>query len=79
MAEKKKQAAQPLKIAGNIPVFVPKESKGDDTLYVKVNGVGGTIQKGKTVYVSEPFAELINNSFAQQAAAERFIAENAEL
>jgi hypothetical protein len=78
MAEKKekKVAAAPLQVGGDIPMFIPKESKTDDTLYVNINGVKGLIRKGETVYLSEPFAELIRNSMAAQKAADRFIANN---
>lgn len=55
------------------PVFIPKESKHDDALYVAVNGKRMLIKKGETVMLPAPFAEVIANSFAAKREAESFI------
>ena len=86
MAEKKQvektpgaeQASEntPLQIKGSEPVYVPKKNKGDDTLYVAVNGVKGYIKRGETVYVSPPFKEVIENMLQSERDAEAYIEAN---
>lgn len=61
------------KTDGLVPVFVPKESKHDDSLFVAVNGKRILIKKGETVMLPPEFAEVIENSFAAKKAAEKFI------
>ena len=60
----------------NIPVYVPKEGRGDDDLFVSVNGKRILIQKGKTVYLSPAFAEVVRNSMDAKAIADAFIESN---
>lgn len=54
-------------------VFIPKESKHDDALYVAVNGQRLLIRKGEPVSLPVKFAEVINNSFAAAKRAEKYI------
>lgn len=61
---------------GNIPVFIPKTDRGDDSLFVSVNGRRILVKKGQTVYLSPAYAEVINNSFEAQRKAEEFISAN---
>lgn len=63
-------------ITETVPVFIPKESKNDDALYVCVNGKSAMIRKGETVYVKRQFAEVIENSARMSKEAERYIEAN---
>ncbi|MCH5199237.1 MAG: hypothetical protein J1E34_10080 [Oscillospiraceae bacterium] len=63
--------------AEKVPVFVPKQSKDDNSLFVSVNGKRILIQKGKTVMVEPMFAEVINNSMKQSELNEEYITEKA--
>ena len=54
-------------------VFIPKESKHDDALYIAVNGRRMLVKKGEPVNLPRPFAEVVKASFAAKAQAERFI------
>lgn len=54
-------------------VFIPKRSKNDTERYVAVNGENMLIQTGKAVEVPIKFAEVIEASQRQDAAAEAFI------
>ena len=54
-------------------VFIPKESKHDDALFVAVNGQRLLVRKGEPVTLPVKFAEVINNSFAAAKQAESFI------
>lgn len=54
-------------------VFIPRKNKHDTERYVAVNGENMLMQTGKTVEVPERFAEVIENSFAADTAAEAFI------
>ncbi len=73
---KKTAPEAPVTARGNIPVFVPKTGRGDDDLFVAVNGKRILIQKGKTVYLSPAFAEVVQNSLDAQAKADAFIEHN---
>ena len=55
------------------PVFIPKLSKNDDSLFVAVNGKRMLIKKGETVNVPLEFYEVIENSRRQSLEAEQFI------
>lgn len=55
-------------------VFIPRTNKDDTERYVAVNGENMLIQTGKSVEVPLRFAEAIENSQRQDAAAEAFIA-----
>lgn len=54
-------------------VFIPRQNKNDTERYVAVNGENMLIQTGKSVEVPLRFAEVIENSQRQDAAAEAFI------
>ncbi len=54
-------------------VFVPKENKHDDTLYIAVNGKRMMIKKGITVSIPAEFAEVVENSFSSRQTADEFI------
>ncbi len=54
-------------------VFIPRESKHDDALYVAVNGRRMLVKKGETVALPKPFAAVIKESFAARRTAERYI------
>ncbi len=65
MAKKKNEAVE--------TVFIPKESKHDDALFVAVNGQRLLVRKGEPVTLPVKFAEVINNSFAAAKQAESYI------
>ena len=54
-------------------VFIPKESKHDDALYIAVNGRRMLVKKGEPVALPRAFAEVVKASFAAKARAERYI------
>ena len=54
-------------------VFIPRKNKNDTERYVAVNGENLLIQTGRNVEVPLRFAEVIENSLRQDAAAEAFI------
>ncbi len=54
-------------------VFIPKESKHDDALYIAVNGRRMLVKKGEAVALPKAFAEVVKASFAAKAQAERYI------
>ncbi|MBQ3538042.1 MAG: hypothetical protein IJA39_05620 [Clostridia bacterium] len=54
-------------------VFIPKETKNDDSLFVSVNGKRILVKKGEYVELPQCFAEVINSSRKAQAQAEKFI------
>ena len=60
-------------------VFIPKEGKGDDSLYVAVNGKRILVKKGEAVSLPKEFAEVIKNSQKQKTAAEAYIESTANL
>ena len=67
MAKKKAEAEK------TATVFIPKESKHDDALYVAVNGQRLLVKKGEPVSLPLKFAEVILNSFAAAEKAESYI------
>ncbi len=54
-------------------VFIPRKNKNDTERYVAVNGENMLIQTGRNVEVPLRYAEVIENSLRQDAAAEAFI------
>ena len=54
-------------------VFSPRKNKNDTERYVAVNGENMLIQTGRNVEVPLRYAEVIENSLRQDAAAEAFI------
>ncbi len=54
-------------------VFIPRKNKNDTERYVAVNGDNMLIQTGISVTVPEKFAEVIENSQKQDAAAQACI------
>ena len=54
-------------------VFIPRKNKNDTERFVAVNGDNMLIQTGKAIEVPASFAEVIENSHRQDAAAEAFI------
>lgn len=67
MARKKTQTEN------NVTVFIPRESKHDDALYVAVNGQRLLVKKGEPVALPRKFAEVVLNSFAAAEKAESYI------
>ncbi|MBR3974401.1 MAG: hypothetical protein IKJ88_00915 [Clostridia bacterium] len=59
-------------------VFIPKEAKGDDSLYVAVNGKRILVKKGEAVSLPKEFAEVVNNSLKQKTAADAYIESTAK-
>lgn len=58
-------------------VFVPKNSRDDDSLFISVNGKRILVQKGVSVKIPKAHAEVYKNSLAQTAKNDEFIAANA--
>jgi len=54
-------------------VFIPKENKHDDALYVAVNGRRMLVKKGENVTLPKSFAEVIKASFAAKNSADSYI------
>lgn len=57
-------------------VYIPKESRNDDSRYISVNGERIIVQTGKPVEVPERFAEVIENSERMAITSQKFIEEN---
>lgn len=57
-------------------VYIPKESRGDDSLFISVNGRRMLVQKGKPLVLPKAFAEVVRNSQAQDLAAQKYIDDN---
>ena len=58
-------------------IFIPKSHKGDDSLFISVNGKRILVKKGVPVKVPKAHAEVYKNSLAQTAKNDEFIAANA--
>ena len=56
-----------------VPVFIPKEFKGDDALFIAVNGRRLLVKKGETVLLPAPFAAVIRNSEEMKRIAAAYI------
>jgi hypothetical protein len=54
------------------PVFVPKVSGEDDTLFVALNGRTYLVPRGKRVEVPKPVADIIHASEDARSAADAF-------
>ena len=54
-------------------VFIPKESKHDDALYIAVNGRRMLVKKGENVSLPRAFAAVVKASFDAKKSAERYI------
>lgn len=76
MADKKKNATG----SGEkkVTIFIPKKNRADVSRFVSVNGRTALIRTGETVEVPLEFAEVIEQSLAADAAAERYVTENSE-
>ena len=71
-AEKPAEKTAPA-AAAKVPVFIPKEGKGDDERFIAVNGRRLLVKTGMTVFLPPEFAEVIANSQAQAVAADAYI------
>ena len=56
-----------------VTVFIPRENKHDDALFVAVNGQRLLVKKGEPVTLPQRFAEAVENSFRAQREAESYI------
>lgn len=56
-----------------VTVFIPKENKHDDALYVAVNGKRLLVKKGENVKLPRCFAEVILSSFDAKKTADSYI------
>ena len=54
-------------------VFIPKESKHDDALFIAVNGRRMLVKKGESVELPVPFAAVVEASMDARREAERYI------
>ena len=54
-------------------VFIPKESKHDDALYIAVNGRRMLVKKGEPVALPKAFAAVVQASFDAKRTAEKYI------
>ena len=59
-------------------VFIPKNSRDDDSLFISVNGKRILVQKGVSVKIPKAHAEVYKNSLSQTAKNDEFIAANAK-
>lgn len=69
----KKEAKEEL-----VSVFIPKEGRNDDSLYIAVNGRRMLVKKGVPLMLPKMFADVVKNSQRQDAAAQKFIEDNAK-
>ena len=68
-----KKETEPKRRDDTETVFIPKESKHDDALYIAVNDRRMLVKKGEPVALPKPFAAVVKASFAAKAQAERYI------
>lgn len=61
-----------------VPVFIPKQSRGDTERFIAVNGERILVQTGKTVEIPERFAEVLKNSEKMAVTAEEYINDNVQ-
>ena len=54
-------------------VFIPKESKHDDALFVAVNGRRMLVRKGEAVSLPLPFAAVVRHSQEMKRRADSYI------
>lgn len=64
---------KPIKSEETETVFIPKENKHDDALYVAVNGRRMLVKKGESVTLPKSFAEVIKASFDAKKTADSYI------
>ena len=71
-------ARKPKKDPGEemVDLYIPKKSRDDTERFLAVNGENILVKTGVTVKVKRKFKEVYENSVAQEAAAEEFIANN---
>ncbi len=65
-------------VTGYEEVFIPKNSRDDDSLFISVNGKRILVQKGVSVKIPKAHAEVYKNSLSQTAKNDEFIAANAK-
>lgn len=61
-----------------VSVYIPKEGRNDDSLYIAVNGRRMLVKKGVPLMLPKMFADVVKNSQRQDAAAQKYIEENAK-
>ena len=54
-------------------VFIPRESKHDDALFVAVNGRRMLVRKGEAVALPLPFAAVVRHSQEMNRRADSYI------
>lgn len=54
-------------------VFIPKEHKHDDALFIAVNGKRMLVRKGEPVSLPEAFAAVVKASFEAKKKADSYI------
>lgn len=54
-------------------VFIPKEHKHDDALFIAVNGRRLLVKKGEPVALPKPFAAVVKASFEAKKKADSYI------
>ena len=59
-----------------VDLYIPKKGRDDTERFLAVNGENILVKTGVTVKVKRKFKEVYENSVAQEAAAEEFIANN---
>lgn len=62
-----------------VKIFIPKESRNDTERFISVNGERILVQTGKTVEVSERFAEVVRNSEKMAQLSQEYIDNNISL
>ena len=73
MAEKK-TAEKPAPVKPeNVEVYIPKENRNDEDLFISVNGKRILVKKGVTLHLPPEFAEVIKNSQEQARVADSYI------
>lgn len=62
-----------------VPVYIPKESRGDTERFIAVNGERILVKTGVTVEIPERFAEVLKNSEKMSVVANEYIEANMTL
>ena len=68
-----KKETEPKRRDDTETVFIPKESKHDDALYIAVNGKRMLVKKGEPVALPKAFAAVVQASFDAKQTAEKYI------
>lgn len=63
-------------IKKNRTVFIPRRGRNDNYRYVAINGKRMLIRCGESVDVPVDFAEVIEQSYKQDAESDSYIARN---